>query len=120
MAIIRVGVYLYNNEYTCCLTLGYIVISHPLYPIKNAWRPFELGSTKCIGQELALLELKLALVFTVRELDFDFNYDLWEGIKTEEKTAGAVPDTVNGERTYRCGDGIGSVKDDLPMRVRLR
>ncbi|KDB28107.1 hypothetical protein H109_00127 [Trichophyton interdigitale MR816] len=93
---------------------------HPLYPIKNAWRPFELGSTKCIGQELALLELKLALVFTVRELDFDFNYDLWEGIKTEEKTVGAVPDTVNGERTYRCGDGIGSVKDDLPMRVRLR
>ncbi|EZF27837.1 hypothetical protein H112_00206 [Trichophyton rubrum D6] len=92
---------------------------HPLYPIKNAWRPFELGSTKCIGQELALLELKLALVFTVRELDFDFNYDLWEGMKTE-KTTGAVPDTVNGERTYRCGDGIGSVKDDLPMRVRLR
>lgn len=92
---------------------------HSLYPIKNAWRPFELGSTKCIGQELALLELKLALVFTVRELDFDFNYDLWEGMKTE-KTAGAVPDTVNGERTYRCGDGIGSVKDDLPMRVRLR
>ncbi|KAL5353694.1 hypothetical protein ACLOAV_001734 [Pseudogymnoascus australis] len=26
--------------------------THALYPVKNAWRPFELGNTRCIGQEL--------------------------------------------------------------------
>ncbi|KAM5448689.1 hypothetical protein MaudCBS49596_005195 [Microsporum audouinii] len=88
---------------------------HPLYPVKNAWRPFELGNTKCIGQELALSELKLALVFTVRELDFDFNYELWDRVQGR-KTA----ETVNGERAYRCGSGIGEVKDDMPVRVRLK
>ncbi|KAM5492341.1 hypothetical protein McaMca56_007179 [Microsporum canis] len=87
---------------------------HPLYPVKNAWRPFELGNTKCIGQELALSELKLALVFTVRELDFDFNYELWDRVQGR-KTA----ETVNGERAYRCGSGIGEVKDDMPVDLFL-
>ncbi|PGH36697.1 hypothetical protein GX50_00357 [[Emmonsia] crescens] len=92
---------------------------HALYPVKNAWRPFELGSTKCIGQELAMSELKLALVFTVRELDFDFNYEQWDVVQERESTT-AAPQTVNGERAYRCGEGIGGVKDDLPIRVRFR
>ncbi|KAK2880697.1 hypothetical protein FQN49_000466 [Arthroderma sp. PD_2] len=92
---------------------------HALYPVKNAWRPFELGNTKCIGQELALSEMKLVLVFTVRELDFDFNYEVPDEVQMREST-GAAPETVNGERVYRCGEGIGTVKDDLPLRVRFR
>lgn len=32
----------------------------------------ELGHTRCIGEELAMMEMKLALILTVRELDFDF------------------------------------------------
>ncbi|OJD20085.1 hypothetical protein ACJ73_08584 [Blastomyces percursus] len=91
---------------------------HALYPVKNAWRPFELGNTKCIGQELAVLELKLALVFTVRELEFDFNYEQWDVV--QKRGAASAAETVNGERAYRCGEGIGCVKDDLPVRVRFR
>lgn len=64
-------------------------------------------------------ELKLALVFTVRELDFDFNYEQWDVVQERESTT-AAPQTVNGERAYRCGEGIGGVKDDLPIRVRFR
>ncbi|KAG5302580.1 sterigmatocystin biosynthesis P450 monooxygenase StcS [Histoplasma capsulatum G186AR] len=90
-----------------------------LYPVKNAWRPFELGNTKCIGQELAMLEMKLVLVFTVRELDFDFNYEQWDVVQKKDTTSVAA-DTVNGERAYRCGEGIGAIKDDLPVRVRFR
>ncbi|KFY99948.1 hypothetical protein V498_00399 [Pseudogymnoascus sp. VKM F-4517 (FW-2822)] len=92
--------------------------NHALYPVKNAWRAFELGNTRCIGQELAMLELKLALVFTVRELDFDINYELWDKMQKRE-TSGAAPETVNGERAYSCGGGTGVVKDDLPIRYHV-
>lgn len=41
----------------------------PLYVRKNAFRSFELGPRSCIGQELALLELRAILVLTIREFD---------------------------------------------------
>lgn len=51
----------------------------PLYPAtKFAWRPFEYGPMGCIGQELALIELKMALLFTVRELEFRTALEEWD------------------------------------------
>ncbi|TQN68636.1 Cytochrome P450 monooxygenase aflN [Colletotrichum shisoi] len=41
----------------------------PLYPPKSAFRPFELGPRNCIGQDLAMVEMRLILALTVRELD---------------------------------------------------
>lgn len=66
-----------------------------------------------------MIELRLALVFTVRELDLDINYRLWRETghgdgKTEDLA------TVNGEYAYRCGKTIGVVKENLPLRVRRR
>ncbi|KAL2377178.1 uncharacterized protein BDCG_16612 [Blastomyces dermatitidis ER-3] len=58
---------------------------HALYPLKNVWRPFELGNTKWIGQELAVLELKLASVLT------------WDVVQKRDGI-GAAAETVNGER----------------------
>ena len=46
---------------------------HPLHPPRNAWRAFELGYTRCIGEELAMMEMKLVLVLTVQELEFNFD-----------------------------------------------
>jgi cytochrome P450 len=46
---------------------------HPLRAPPNAWRAFELGHTRCIGEELAMVEMKLALVFTVRDIEFNSN-----------------------------------------------
>lgn len=43
---------------------------------KSTWRPFELGARACIGQELAMTELKLLLVMTVRDLDVVPDYDV--------------------------------------------
>lgn len=51
---------------------------HPLHPVKNALRTFEPGNTNCIGQELAMTELRLGLVFTLRDFEFDFNYKEWD------------------------------------------
>lgn len=45
-----------------------------LYPHKNTFRPFELGSRNCIGQEFALTEMRLVLALTVRDLDFEPMY----------------------------------------------
>ncbi|KAH8170864.1 cytochrome p450 domain-containing protein [Sarocladium implicatum] len=42
---------------------------------KNTWRPFGMGPRNCIGQELAMTELKMLLALTVRELDIVPSYD---------------------------------------------
>ncbi|KAK7932594.1 hypothetical protein PG985_003306 [Apiospora marii] len=46
----------------------------PLHPVKNAFRPWEMGPRNCIGQELASLELRLVLALTVREFDMEPAY----------------------------------------------
>lgn len=53
----------------------------PLYPSKpGQWRPFEYGMMNCIGQELAMIEIKLVLLLTVRELDVEPAYQEWDGL----------------------------------------
>jgi cytochrome P450 len=37
---------------------------------RHAWRPFERGPRACLGQPLAMDELKLMLLLTVRDFDF--------------------------------------------------
>ncbi|KAJ4394400.1 hypothetical protein N0V93_003617 [Gnomoniopsis smithogilvyi] len=82
----------------------------PLYPRKNAFRPFELGPRNCIGQELAQLELRAILAMTLRELEFEPAY--------EEDAPQAL-----GEKAYQVmgfGDITGHVKGGFPVRVKLR
>jgi cytochrome P450 len=38
---------------------------------RNAWRPFERGMRACMGQELAMDELRVVLLLTVRDFDFE-------------------------------------------------
>ncbi|KAI0890248.1 sterigmatocystin biosynthesis P450 monooxygenase StcS [Annulohypoxylon maeteangense] len=91
---------------------------HPLRPVENAWRPFEMGNMRCIGEGLAMIELTLVLVLTARVLDFDFNYSEWDRLMNRDTTK--PPTEVDGERAYKCGEGLGCVKDELPTRVRMR
>lgn len=39
--------------------------------VKDSYRPFEKGPRNCIGQELAVLEMKIFLVLTIREVSFE-------------------------------------------------
>ncbi|KAI1423463.1 cytochrome P450 [Xylaria sp. FL1777] len=89
---------------------------HPLHPPKNAYRPFEMGSMRCIGDELALIEMRLALLYTVRELDFQFDWDGWDRLQGRTGPS----QMVFGDRGYVSGSDVGSVKDGLPARIRLR
>ncbi|KAI1863377.1 uncharacterized protein JN550_009488 [Neoarthrinium moseri] len=82
----------------------------PLFPMKDAWRPFQQGPRNCIGQELALMELKLVLVFCARTFDIEQAWDEWDRIRHNT----GPKDMVNGERLYMVGDGTGHTKDETP------
>ncbi|KAL8822267.1 MAG: hypothetical protein Q9191_006993 [Dirinaria sp. TL-2023a] len=88
---------------------------HPLYPIKNAWRPFEFGPRSCIGQELALTELKLVLVTTAREFEVLDAYKEWDST-SRRKQKGVK--AVNGERAYQIQLGSARPSDGFPARVK--
>lgn len=84
----------------------------PLHPIKGAWRPFEFGPRNCIGQELALLELKLVMVMTLRDFSITASYNAEDRGQREEKLQ-----TVNGERAYQVLKGTTRPVDGFPCRV---
>ncbi|KAL9619374.1 MAG: hypothetical protein Q9160_005969 [Pyrenula sp. 1 TL-2023] len=86
---------------------------HKLYPIKGAWRPFEFGPRHCIGQELALLEMKIALVLAIRRFDFSMPYDEWDRLHPK-----SGPKHVAGERAYQAMNGGPS--EGMPCRIKLR
>ncbi|KAK3319206.1 cytochrome P450 [Apodospora peruviana] len=80
-----------------------------LHVRKHAFRPFELGPRSCIGQELALLELKAILVITVREMEISLAYD--------EKAP-----VFLGTKAYQImdrGQVAGRPKGGMPFRVRM-
>ena len=86
----------------------------PLYPVKGAFRPFEFGPRNCIGQELAMMELKIVLIMTLREFEIRSVYDEWDQL---HPTKG--PKTVNGDRAYQILAGSAHPNGGLPCRVRL-
>lgn len=96
----------------------------PLYPggAKGAWRPFEHGPRSCIGQSLAMLELKIALVLTVREINVVPAYAEWDTLhpKKAARGKGEVINTVNGHRAYQAEKGAAHPANGFPVRVELR
>lgn len=79
----------------------------PLHPVKNAFRPWEMGPRNCIGQELASLELRLILALTVREFEVETAYPE------------SAP-TCQGEKVYQAklkGMLTGHASMGLPVRV---
>ena len=77
---------------------------------RTAYRPFELGPRGCIGQELALTELRLLLAMTVRVLEIIPAYG-----GSEDKLYGyqAYQPHMPGELTAHPSKG-------MPVKVRLR
>jgi cytochrome P450 len=82
----------------------------PLHPRKNAWRPFELGPRNCIGQELALTEVRAALAMTVREFDINSVY--------EEGSVKVLGDVAFQLMTP--SDITGHPNQSMPVRVKFK
>ncbi|KAF9870955.1 cytochrome p450 71b25 [Colletotrichum karsti] len=68
----------------------------PLQPPVNGWRPFERGPRACIGQEMALAEIKMVCAMTAREFDFRPAYD---------KIGPQPAHTVDGDHVYLVSRG---------------
>ncbi|KAL9117956.1 MAG: hypothetical protein Q9187_005502 [Circinaria calcarea] len=66
-----------------------------LHPSKGTWRPFEYGPRNCIGQELAMIEMKIVMVMTLRIFDIRSAYEEIDG----KGQSGKIK-TVYGERGY--------------------
>ena len=82
----------------------------PLHPAKGTWRPFEYGPRNCIGQELAMIEMKIIMVMVLRRFEIKPAYEELD----RRKRSGKV-DRVYGERGYQIQRAQPS--DDLPCRV---
>ena len=82
---------------------------------KEAWRPFSRGSRVCIGQELALTELKLVLALTAREFDVA---SVFEEIDQERKRKKEKTD-LHGDSAWMALATLGRPRDGMPVRVRL-
>ncbi|KAI0431594.1 cytochrome P450 [Xylaria sp. FL1042] len=89
----------------------------PLHPSKGSWRAFEWGQRSCIGQTLAQLELKVALVMTARMFDITPAYDEWDKLYPRKSVK-----SVDGNRAYQAemGGGGAHPANGFPVRVRMR
>jgi cytochrome P450 len=90
---------------------------HSLYPVKGAWLPFGMGPHLCMGQTLAMLEIKTILVLTLRKFDIKNAYEEWDC-----KYPSKGMKTVMGERAYQVTGGGGGQHpaDRYPCRVAIR
>ncbi|GME23837.1 Cytochrome p450 [Neofusicoccum parvum] len=73
----------------------------------HAWRPFEVGPRNCIGQELAMLEVKIAMALMLRRFDFVPSY----GGSVDKKF-----DFVGG-LAYPVLFGTAKPNQGMPIRV---
>ncbi|KAH8730713.1 cytochrome P450 [Phaeosphaeriaceae sp. PMI808] len=64
-----------------------VELGGPLYPLKGAWRPFEIGQRSCLGQTLAMLTIKITLLMVARSFDIIEAYDEVESKKRSKSKA---------------------------------
>ncbi|KAL9581629.1 MAG: hypothetical protein Q9203_005819 [Teloschistes exilis] len=81
---------------------------------KSAWRSFEYGPRNCIGQELAMLELKLILAVTLRKFKVESAYDDYDKLHSQQRIK-----TVDGDRAYQILFGAAHPYDGFPYKVSV-
>ncbi|KAL9594371.1 MAG: hypothetical protein Q9219_007065 [cf. Caloplaca sp. 3 TL-2023] len=89
-----------------------------LYPIKGAYRAFEIGPRNCVAQLLVMNEMKVIVACLAREFDFQPAYEEFDRGKGG-KVGGGVR-TYRGERAYQVEEGAAHPADHYPCRVTVR
>jgi cytochrome P450 len=92
----------------CFLPERYLVTdpSDPYFVQKDAFRAFEKGPRNCIGEAMALLQLKVCLVVTLRSFDICEMY------------SDADP-VVDGTRMYQTLNVTAKPSRGMPVKVKL-
>ncbi|KAF2485382.1 cytochrome P450 [Neohortaea acidophila] len=90
---------------------------------KDAWLPFSRGIRNCIGQELAMIEMRIILAMTLRSFDFHEAFDELEKLKGDG--SGYPSDTTGvqeqfGEPAYQVQVLTAKPREGMPCRVSLR
>ncbi|KAI8242331.1 putative sterigmatocystin biosynthesis P450 monooxygenase stcS [Colletotrichum sp. SAR 10_96] len=80
-----------------------------------AWRPFERGPRACIAQDLAMDELRIMLLLTVRWFDFE---TLVNG--TSERVMYMDLDKKVGDLAFQMVGMEARPRHDMKMKVKLR
>lgn len=83
--------------------------------VRHAWRPFERGPRACLGQPLAMDEMKIMLLLTVR--DFDFTCVDLEPNKTP-RVPWSDLDLTFGDRAFQEYVFEAKPRDGMPMSVK--
>lgn len=92
-----------------------VTADDPLYPIKGGWRPFEQGPRDCLGQTLAMHDVKITLALTAREFEIRNAFAEWDKLHPTNKIK-----HINGERAYQTQSGGAHPADGYPCRISLR
>lgn len=82
---------------------------------RHAWRPFEKGPRACLGQPLAMDELKITLLLITR--DFDFTCANLKPSKTP-RVEWSDLDTMFGDRAFQEFVFEAKPRDGMPMTVK--
>ncbi|KAJ1324741.1 sterigmatocystin biosynthesis cytochrome P450 monooxygenase [Microdochium nivale] len=80
-------------------------------------RLFGTGPRQCIGKELAMHELKLTAAMVMRRFDVREAWEEWDQLTG---TTSKPHPMMDGQRLYPTGLGPAHLKDDMPVRLRLR
>jgi hypothetical protein len=92
----------------------------------NAYRPFEKGPRNCIGQELALIEMRIVLALTIREYDIRAAFDELDKLDGDGSiwaTFGASkkgPQECYGDRMYQVLMAAAKPAEGMPARIKRR
>ncbi|KAI4179353.1 MAG: hypothetical protein L6R41_007894 [Letrouitia leprolyta] len=92
---------------------------HELFPLKGAYRAFEIGPRNCVAQAFVMTELKVILACLGREFDFSPAYEEFDGLKTRKGKV-ETKKTYRGERAYQIEEGAAHPADHYPCRVAVR
>lgn len=87
---------------------------HKLYPVRGAWRAFEWGPRNCIGQSLAMTELRIMLAMIVREFNFKPPYEEWDRLHHRK-----VAQAWRGEEAYQIEEAAAHPADNYPCRITI-
>jgi len=95
----------------------------PVGANKDAFIPFSKLPRNCIGQEMAMLEMKIVLAIICRDFDFTARYDELDQLKNDGSGYPSSNKGIQecfGEQAYQIARGTAKPREGMPVRVTRR